>query len=54
MKTYDARLASGSGELEWIEHTPAGEKRHDTEPGAGFFKRAWIGFLSVLPIDWLL
>jgi cardiolipin synthase C len=38
---YEARLA-------------AGEKRYETEPGAGFFKRTWIGFLSVLPIEWLL
>jgi putative cardiolipin synthase len=51
---YEVRLADGSGELEWIEHTPAGEKRYDIEPGAGFFKRAWIGFLCLLPIEWLL
>jgi putative cardiolipin synthase len=51
---YEVRLAAGSGKLEWIEQTSAGEKRYGTEPGAGFFKRAWIGFLSLLPIEWLL
>ena len=40
-----------SGSLYWIERTTAGEKRHDTEPGAGFFLRAWVGFLSMLPIE---
>ena len=51
---YEVRLAAGSGRLEWIERTDTGETRHDTEPGAGFLKRAWIGFLSLLPIEWLL
>ena len=49
---YELRLAEGG--LEWIERAPDGEKRHSREPGAGFLKRAWIGFLSLLPIDWLL
>jgi hypothetical protein len=28
--------------------------RHASEPGAGVLKRLWIGFLSILPIEWLL
>jgi len=42
------------GSLEWIERSGAGEVRHETEPGMGPIKRAWLGFLSLLPIDWLL
>ncbi|HTM62054.1 MAG TPA: phospholipase D family protein [Burkholderiales bacterium] len=45
---YEVRLAGN--DLEWID----GAARHTSEPGAGFFKRAWIGFLSILPIEWLL
>jgi putative cardiolipin synthase len=50
---YEVRLAPDGG-LEWIDRTPAGEIRFDTEPGAGALKRGWIQFLSVLPIEWLL
>jgi phosphatidylserine/phosphatidylglycerophosphate/cardiolipin synthase-like enzyme len=46
---YEVRLASEGG-LEWIE----GSARHTSEPGAGLMKRLWIGFLSILPIEWLL
>jgi len=45
---YEVRLA-GDG-LEWID----GETRHMSEPGAGLLRRLWIGFLSILPIEWLL
>ena len=50
---YEVRLTP-DGDLEWIDRTAAGETRHDTEPGAGLLRRAWIRFLSVLPIEWLL
>jgi len=46
---YELRLA-GNGDLEWLE----GNVTHTSEPGAGPFKRLWIGFLSLLPIEWLL
>src|SRR6266850_794502 len=46
---YEVRLAP-NGSLEWVD----GDSRYGSEPGAGFFKRLWIGFLSVLPIEWLL
>ncbi|HET7365793.1 MAG TPA: phospholipase D family protein [Burkholderiales bacterium] len=46
---YEVRLAP-NGDLEWIE----GDARLAAEPGAGFFKRLWIGMLSLLPIEWLL
>jgi putative cardiolipin synthase len=50
---YEVRLTAGGRELEWIELTPT-EKRCDTEPATGVFRRSWVGFLSTLPIDWLL
>jgi putative cardiolipin synthase len=50
---YEVRLAA-DGRMEWIERTQSGEIRHETEPGAGAAKRGWIGFLSILPIEWLL
>jgi putative cardiolipin synthase len=42
------RLAGDA--LEWAD----GEARHTSEPGAGLLARLWIGFLSLLPIEWLL
>jgi phosphatidylserine/phosphatidylglycerophosphate/cardiolipin synthase-like enzyme len=45
---YEVRVASGG--LEWVE----GDVRHTSEPGAGLLKRLWIGFLAILPIEWLL
>ncbi len=51
---YEVQLTTDGRGLEWIERTPSGEKRHDIEPAAGFFRRASVGLLSTLPIDWLL
>lgn len=45
---YEVQLAGN--DLVWID----GATKHDSEPDAGLFKRAWIGFLSILPIEWLL
>ena len=50
---YEVRLAA-DGDLEWIERKPSGETRYTSEPGMGPVRRAFIGFLSLLPIDWLL
>ena len=52
-RAYEVRMRPDGG-LEWIERLPSGEIRHDTEPGVGGVRRAWLGFLSLLPIDWLL
>ncbi|HEX6691589.1 MAG TPA: phospholipase D family protein, partial [Burkholderiales bacterium] len=46
---YEVVLTPG-GALEWVE----GNARHDSEPGVGALRRAWIRFLGLLPIDWLL
>ena len=51
---YEVRLQAGRPGMEWIEQQPQGEMRYTTEPGAGALKRAWIDFLEVLPIEWLL
>ena len=49
---YEVRLTDDG--LEWVEQTPGGEKRHDTEPETGIMRRALVKFLSWLPIDWML
>jgi len=51
---YEVQLTADGRKLEWVERAPSGEKRYDTQPATGFFGRAWVGFLSRLPIDWLL
>jgi putative cardiolipin synthase len=51
---YEVRLAPDGHRLVWIERTPAGEIRHETEPGTTWFKRATVEMLSILPIEWLL
>ena len=51
---YEVRLREDGEGLVWIERTAAGEKRHDTEPGAGWFRRFAVGVYSALPIDWML
>jgi putative cardiolipin synthase len=45
---YEVRLAGDK--LEWLD----GETRYGGEPNAGVFRRMWIGFLSLLPVEWLL
>ena len=45
---YEVRMDGNA--LQWVD----GAERHASEPGAGALKRLWIGFLSLLPIEWLL
>jgi putative cardiolipin synthase len=54
MVAYEVRLAPDGGALEWIERTPSGEKRYQTEPGTTWLRRTGVDLLSILPIDWLL
>lgn len=42
------------GDLVWIERREGQAIQHTREPGATAGRRAWIGLLSVLPIEWLL
>ena len=50
---YAVRL-NDAGELVWIEWRDGQAMHHHREPGATLGLRAWIGLLSVLPIEWLL
>jgi putative cardiolipin synthase len=47
---YEVRLSPDGRGLEWIE----GDVHHSSEPGVGWLRRTWVGFLSILPIEWLL
>jgi putative cardiolipin synthase len=51
---YEVRLDK-DGDLIWIQRNPDGsEKTYTSEPHVGIFTRAWVGFLSLFPIDWML
>jgi len=50
---YEVRLADGE-RLYWVERRAGASLRHDREPGTTLWQRAWVRFLSVLPIEWLL
>jgi len=43
-----------SDKLEWSETTAGGRTVYGDEPGASAWRRTMVGFLSVLPIEWLL
>ena len=51
---YEVRLTTDGQCAEWIERTENGDVRYDADPGTSAARRAWIRFLSVLPIEWLL
>jgi len=56
-KVPDAAYAvhlTANGELEWTERTDEGEVVYRTEPGTSGWRRFSVGFMSMLPIDWLL
>lgn len=40
----------------WLERTEDSStvKTHTTEPGTNLFSRWWLGFMSKLPIEWML
>ena len=40
--------------LQWLEQRDNQEIVHEEEPGTGFWRRAAVSALSVLPIEWLL
>ena len=52
-RAYEVRMDK-AGKLSWVERAGGQTRRHDAEPGAGFWKRAGMRILSFLPIDWLL
>ena len=49
---YQVELDS-TGRLAWLDRRAAGEPalRLTEEPGAGFWRRTWLGFLAILPIE---
>jgi putative cardiolipin synthase len=51
---YEVRLAADGQGVEWVEQSPTGPVIYRASPETGAMRRAWIRFLSVLPIDWLL
>jgi putative cardiolipin synthase len=51
--SYEVRLAE-DGSLYWLEMRDGQLVRHTKEPGTRWYKRAWVIFLSWLPIEWLL
>ena len=51
---YEVRLNADGRGLEWIEHTPTGLVRFDTEPGTRWWQRLQVDVFSMMPIDSLL
>jgi putative cardiolipin synthase len=52
--TFEVVLVDDGRNLQWVERTPQGEVRYNSEPHTGFVKRLGVGFMSVLPIEWML
>lgn len=51
--SYEVVL-DNSGKVRWIEYRDGRVLQYDTEPHSSFWRRFWAGFLSLLPIDWML
>jgi putative cardiolipin synthase len=49
---YEVQLDEG-GRLIWLEQRGSELLHHEVEPGTGFWQRAAVWFLSLLPIEWL-
>lgn len=52
-EAYLVRLTP-EGKMEWIEHTPDGNKTYTSEPDSTGMRRLFVDFLRVLPIEWML
>ena len=50
---YEVKLeqTDGGAQMVWLESTPEGEKRHLSEPEAGFWLHFQVFFLSLLPVE---
>ncbi|WP_141133424.1 phospholipase D family protein [Pseudomonas segetis] len=53
LSAYRVMLAE-NGDLKWVEQSASGHISYDTEPGSSIWVRMAVGFLSLLPIDWML
>ncbi|HSW27435.1 MAG TPA: phospholipase D-like domain-containing protein, partial [Burkholderiaceae bacterium] len=51
---YEVRPTADGTSVEWLEQTADGPVTHRGSPETGLLRRAWIRFLSIWPIDWLL
>jgi putative cardiolipin synthase len=51
---YEVRLTKDDSSVEWVEPADGGEVIHRSSPETGLLRRAWVRFLSVLPIEWML
>ena len=53
MPLHAYELELEAGDIVWLERGAGGEKpqRLTHEPGAGFWRRTWLGFLALLPIE---
>ena len=51
---YQVQLAADGESIQWIEQTPQGPVRYETEPKASFMRRLTVMLMTLLPIDWLL
>lgn len=51
--SYKVHL-SEDGDVYWTESSNGSLIRYDSEPQSSIWRRMWVGFLSVLPIDWML
>jgi putative cardiolipin synthase len=51
--SYEVRFLE-SGKLQWVERRDGNSVCHEREPGTTAGKRAWVRFLGILPIEWLL
>ena len=52
---YKVQLTADGTALQWIEYrSPDQEVRHDVDPETSATKRAGVGMLAILPIEWLL
>jgi putative cardiolipin synthase len=51
---YEVRLAPDRRSLQWLDRSATDEILHDTEPQTSWLKRAGVGAMSRLPIEWLL
>jgi putative cardiolipin synthase len=52
---YQVRIAPDGVNLQWVERTPSGATVvYDVDPETSAWQRLQVGFLSGLPIDWLL
>ncbi len=52
-RAYSVRLDEAAA-LQWVAQRHGEEIVYDHEPRTGFWLRAFVAGLSVLPIEWLL